>query len=259
MKYLYLSLLMFVTATVTAQKKSFQSAVGIGGIGGYHYGALAFSFEPRFNFYEFSEKESLSVGACFAMGPSIGSDRRTDRDKISGGPIQPGWMVNIPVTVNYTFGNAATPRSYKYIGYSVGAGYAAHNGRRYVDPGPGIDTVEVHAHGLVLDGRINFPRGNSSWSLQSSYMFNFSNNNPDIKGIFSMSLLYNIGIRIHQHREKRHYDHPREYYHELDREMRKKKMESRRKIMAPRGSSNQNLRESRDSLQQIPPDQKQLP
>ncbi|MFX1703834.1 hypothetical protein PV783_07760 [Chitinophaga sp. CC14] len=235
MKYLYLSLLMFVTVTVTAQKKSFQSAVGIGGIGGYHYGAFAFSFEPRFNFYEFSEKESLSIGACFAMGPSY-YDYSTDKGYGGPGPIQPGWMVNVPVTVNYTFGNAATPRSYKYMGYSIGAGYAAHNGRREVDPGPGIDTTEVHAHGLVLDGRINFPMGNSSWSLQSSYMFNFSNNNPDVKGIFSMSLLYNIGIRIHQHRERRHYEHPREYYHELDREMRKKKKEDRRRIMAPRGS-----------------------
>jgi hypothetical protein len=235
MKYLYLPLLMFVTITAAAQKRSFQSAVGIGGIGGYHYSAFAFSFEPRFNFYEFSEKESLSIGACLAMGPSD-YNRKTNKEYGRYGVIRPGWMVNVPVTVNYTFGNAATPHSYKYMGYSIGAGYAAHNGRRFVDPGPGIDSTEVHAHGLVLDGRINFPMGNSSWSLQSSYMFNFSNNNRDIKGIFSMSLLYNIGIRIHQHREKRHYEHPREYYHELDRETRTKKMENRRKIMAPRGS-----------------------
>lgn len=236
MKHLYLSLLVFATLHVTAQKRSFQSAVGVGGIGGYHYGAMAFSFEPRFNFYEFSKKESLSIGACFAIGPSVGSDRRTNKMYDMPGPIQPGWMVNVPVTINYTFGNAATPHSYKYMGYSVGAGYAAHNGRRFVDPGPGIDTTEVHAHGLVLDGRINFPMGNSSWSLQSSYMFNFSNNNPDIKGLFSMSLLYNIGIRIHEHREKGRYKHPREYYHELDRQMRQKKRENKRKAMAPQDS-----------------------
>lgn len=235
MKHLYLLLLLCTTANVSAQKRSFQSAVGLGGIGGYHYGAMAFSFEPRFNFYEFSPKESLSIGACFAMGPSV-ADWRTNKGYGGPGPIHIGWMVNVPVTVNYTFGNAATPHSYKYMGYSIGAGYTANNGHRLVDPGPGIDTAEVHAHGLVLDGRINFPMGNSSWSLQSSYMFNFSNNNPDIKNLFSMSLLYNIGIRIHEHRESRRYKHPREYYHELDRQMRQKKRENRRKAMAPQGS-----------------------
>ena len=234
MKHLYLSLLVFVTVNVSAQKRSFQSAVGPGGIGGYHYGAMAFSFEPRFNFYEFSQKESLSIGACFAMGPSV-ADWRTEKGYYPE-PMQFGWMVNVPVTINYTFGNAATPHSYKYMGYSVGAGYGANNGHRLVDPGPGLDTAEVHVHGLVLDGRINFPIGNSSWSLHSSYMFNFSHNNPDIKGLFSMSLLYNIGIRIHEHRERRRYEHPREYYHELDRQMRQKKRENRRKAMAPRGS-----------------------
>lgn len=212
--------------TVTAQKMSFQSAVGIGGTGGYHHGALAFSYEPRFNFYEFSKQESLSVGVCMAMGPSVADDYRTNKEKFyGGGPIRIPWMMSIPVTVNYTFGNAATPESRRYMGYSAGIGYGLYNASRLTDAHPGRDSTALHVHGLVLDGRINFPMGNSSWSLHPSYMFNFNNNNPDVKGIFSMSLLYNIGVPIHAPREPKHFKHSKQYYRDLNQEMRKRKWE----------------------------------
>ncbi|SEW31194.1 hypothetical protein [Chitinophaga arvensicola] len=227
MKYLYLTLVVCLHTSLiaSAQQQSFQSAVGLGGIGAYRHSAFAFTFEPRFNFYTFSPHESLSIGACMAMGPCGQWDYRESKFVDRRGPMKISWMMNIPVTVNYTFGNAATPGSRRYMGYSAGVGYGTHNASRVTDYAPGLDSAELHAHGLVLDGRINFPIGNSSWSLHSSYMFNFSNNNPDVKGIFTMALLYNIGVPIYGPHPPKHFKHSKEYYRNLKQEERKRKWE----------------------------------
>jgi len=102
MKYLYLTLMvsLHTTLTVTAQKMSFQAAVGMGGNGGYHHRALAFTFEPRFNFYEFSKQESLSIGAALSMGPSINDNYRTYRPEVAHYEIGSiARMVNFPVGI----------------------------------------------------------------------------------------------------------------------------------------------------------------
>lgn len=227
MKYLSLPLFVLLNTlflTTSAQKKnSFQLAVGVGGIGGEHHGALLFNFEPRVNLYEFSDKSSLSVGSSIGIGPTLGNDYRT-KNKITYiiNLPQIGYMVNLPVTINYTFGNGATPRAYKSMGYSVGLGYAWHTASRKIDAGPGVDTTTIHANGLICDAKINFPIGNSSWSLHASYMFNFAKMNPDITGINSIALQYNIRYRIHKNN---HYKHDRSYYREIDRKNRERKQE----------------------------------
>lgn len=164
MKYLYLTLMvsLHTTLTVTAQKMSFQTAVGIGGTGGYHHRALAFSYEPRFNFYEFSKQESLSIGVMMSMGPSINDDYRTYRPQVHSMEIVDiPRMVSFPVTVNYTFGNAATPDSRRYMGYSAGIGYGYLNARRKTDPVHGSDSTALQAHGLVLRRQHQF----SGWQF----------------------------------------------------------------------------------------------
>ncbi|HEY9257564.1 hypothetical protein [Chitinophaga sp.] len=213
--------------TTSAQtKNSFQLAIGVGGIGAEHHIAMLFNFEPRINLFEFSDKSSLSVGSSIGVGPTGTNDYRTKN-------IQPklinlpefGYMVNLPVTINYTFGNGATPRAYKYMGYSIGAGYAWHAASRRIDAGPGVDTTTIHANGLICDTKINFPIGNSSWSLHASYMFNFANMNPDINGINSIALQYNIGYRIRKREKIEHYKHDRKYYQEIDRQNRDRKLQ----------------------------------
>lgn len=197
-------------------------ALGGGSIRGEHHSAVMFNLEPRVNLYEFSDKSSLSVGSSLGVGPTGPNDFRTKnkKQKLINLP-EIGYMVNMPVTLNYTFGNGATPRAYKYMGYSVGVGYAWHAASRRIDAGPGVDTTTIHANGLICDAKINFPVGNSSWSLHASYMFNFAKMNPDINAINSISLQYTFGYHIHKPDGRRYKD--REYYREIARRKREEK------------------------------------
>ncbi|SEW31206.1 hypothetical protein [Chitinophaga arvensicola] len=226
MKYLYLTLIvcLHTTLTVTAQKMSFQSAVGTGYFSGYHHSALGFTYEPRFNFHQFSEKSALSLTGSWTMGPSINDDYRTQQPKYRELLSFP-WMMDAVAAINYSYGNAATPKSYQHFGYTLGIGYGSHRAVRKTDPLPGQDSLYLQAHGLVLHALFNFPVGNSSWSLKPSYMFNFGRLNKDVKGIFGMSLLYNIGVHVNVPKEPPPFRHSKQYYKDLNQEARKRKWE----------------------------------
>lgn len=166
------------------------------------------------------------MGSSLGVGPTGSNDYRTKNKKIYFINLPHiGYMINLPLTINYTFGNGATPRAYKYMGYSLGVGYAWHTASRRIDAGPGVDTTTIHANGLICDAKINFPIGNSSWSLHAAYMFNFAKMNPDINAINSLSLQYNIGYSIRKRTIHQRYKHDRSYYREIDRQNREKKLQ----------------------------------
>ncbi|MBO9730588.1 MAG: hypothetical protein J7623_18240 [Chitinophaga sp.] len=207
MKYVFLYLFLLCITSVlpaVAQNKRFVLPVGVGGISAYHYDGFMLNVEPRLNLYKFSDQSGLSVGTSLATGFGISNKYRYNGESAESRKMDAGYRLSIPVTVNYTFGNGATPVAFKKFGYSAGIGYGVHIGGSMGYPRY-KDSSAVTVSGLVLDAKFNFPLRNTSWSLHPSYMFNYDTKNPDITGLLTISLQYNLGQKIYPKSSYREY------------------------------------------------------
>jgi hypothetical protein len=117
--------------SVSAFAQSFQHGAGLGlyfdnmvpdnvGVGS------AFTYNPRINFAE-TEATSISVGIPLTVG-YMQNTYINDYTYSTGNLIQSasGFMINIPVMVNFNFGGGSSKMSKRRIGGFVGAGYGFH-------------------------------------------------------------------------------------------------------------------------------------
>ncbi|HEY9257563.1 hypothetical protein, partial [Chitinophaga sp.] len=59
-----------------------------------------------------------------------------------------------------------------------------------------VSTNQVHISGVVLSAGLRLPVKNNSFGVRVAYMFNNNQYNPDIPGMTTIGIDYNIGVKI---------------------------------------------------------------
>ncbi|RFS24640.1 hypothetical protein DVR12_05400 [Chitinophaga silvatica] len=202
-RYLCIGLLLSTfSLAASAQKISIQQAGGIGGFFAHQFaGFNLVNYEARLN-YELTPASSISLSGRVTVGYGE-NDYRKEKKALDSvlheyDALGVGWGSGIGTFVSYNFGNAATRTAYKKFGGAVGIGFNHKRGRRFVDSTTIWNGSKVRLSGISLDTKFNFPLRNTSWTFNANYTYDLQRYNPDIKGIFSIALLYNIGIHIHE-------------------------------------------------------------
>ncbi|SEW31220.1 hypothetical protein [Chitinophaga arvensicola] len=189
----------FVLMTnASAQSRLFSHAIGGGLYSGHNYFGGALVYSPRLNYYHFSDKSTLSLGTQIGLGTSIKDNYNSN----TGGNSTSIFMINVPVLLAWNYGNAANNNAYTNWGFFAAAGYGFQNASRgveYIDDEE-VTTNQVHVSGMAISTGLRFPVANSSFGLRFSYLFNNNHFNPDIHGIASFGIDYNIGVRIRRTR-----------------------------------------------------------
>jgi hypothetical protein len=181
-----------------AQSKLYSHTVGGGIYTATNHLGGGIVYSPALNFLVISERSTFSIGTHIALGTNINANYNSN----TGGNSTSIFMADVPLVVAWNFGNAATRNAYMKWGFYAGAGYGFHNATRSVEyfDDEELTTNQVHVSGIVIDTGIRFPIANSSWGARFSYMLNNHQYNPDITGIASIGIDYNIGVKIHRSR-----------------------------------------------------------
>nr|WP_295867185.1 hypothetical protein [uncultured Chitinophaga sp.] len=187
---LYALCFLLIALPVRSQSAYFAHAIGAGLYSGDNHFAGGVVYSPRFNFGIISPRSVFSIGTQLALGGNL----RASYSRYSEGNSTSFFMADVPLFLTYNYGNFATSQSNTKLGLFTGAGYGFHNGSRNVD---NIDDDEnandqVHVSGFAFTTGCRFMIGHTSLGLHFSYLFNNNNYNPDIPGIGSAGLSYNI-------------------------------------------------------------------
>ena len=186
--------LLFFQTYANAQSRLFSHAVGGGLFMSSNYLGGGLIYSPRLNFLRFSDHSTLSIGANIGLGTTINDNYNSN----TGGNSTSIFMANVPFLLSWNFGNAATNKAYMKWGLFAGAGYGFQNAARsveYIDDDEAT-TNQVHISGLVLSAGLRFPVNNHSLGVRLAYMFNNNRYNPDIAGMTTIAIDYNIGAKI---------------------------------------------------------------
>lgn len=189
--------------SVHAQKTLFSHSAGAGFYtGSSDYTAVGLVYSPRINFAVLSERAAFSIGTHLGMGANfrytIGSNAHSSGSNL---------FADLPLVVEYNFGNAATRVASTRFGGFIGTGYCWHFTSRkdIYDVYESDNTVSkgLNLSGPVINAGFRFPIGHASFGLRFAFMFNTGGDSIDsydygngIDGIGSVGLVYNIGTRI---------------------------------------------------------------
>ncbi|WP_343745402.1 hypothetical protein [Chitinophaga sp.] len=188
--WLYTACLLFSILPANSQSRYFAHSVGAGIFTASSHFAGGIVYSPRFNFGVLSRRSAFAIGTQLALGSSL----RASYNRYSGGNSTSFFMADVPILVTYNYGNFATSGSHSRLGIFTGAGYGFHNGSRVMEnmDEEENDSDQVHVSGPVLTTGCRFMIGRTSLGLHFSYLFNSNHYNPDINGIGSAGLSYNI-------------------------------------------------------------------
>ncbi|PSL50222.1 hypothetical protein CLV51_1011566 [Chitinophaga niastensis] len=181
-----------------AQSKLYSHTIGAGLYTASNHLGGGIVYSPSINFLVISPGSTFSIGTHIGLGTNINANYNSS----TGGNSTSIFMADVPLIVAWNFGNAATSKAYTKWGVYAGAGYGFHNATRSVEyfDDEEVTTNQVHVSGIVMDTGVRFPIANSSWGARFSYMLNNNQYNPDITGIGSIGIEYNIGVKIHRSR-----------------------------------------------------------
>ncbi|MBO9730589.1 MAG: hypothetical protein J7623_18245 [Chitinophaga sp.] len=188
--------LLFFLKDASAQSRLFSHAIGGGLFAGNSYLGAGLVYSPRLNFLRFSDHSVLALSTHIGVGTTINDNYNSN----TGGNSTSIFMANMPVLVTWNFGNAATRRAYTKWGFFTGAGYGFHNathGVEFIDDEE-VSSNQIHVSGMVLSAGINFPIANSSFGIRVAHLFNNNQYNPDIAGITTIGIDYNIGVKFNK-------------------------------------------------------------
>ena len=177
-----------------AQKTLFSHAAGVAFYGADDYFSAGLMYAPRINFAVLSETSTFSVGTHLGLGGSFDYNYNS----YYGTQNSVSFFADIPLVVEYNFGNAATRVAYKKFGGFIGGGYGWHAvthsenyGDDYYDDYDYRESATVH--GPVINGGFRFPIGRASFGVRVSYLFNDNKDDVYVDGIGSLAMVFNIG------------------------------------------------------------------
>ncbi len=208
-----LSLLLAGIPAFSQEKNShvfFSHSIGFTGFGGItpdlyqdqSYTAFGFTYSPRVNFLVLSPASSFSFGTHLTFGGSFSASTDNYGDTHTAST----YMADIPLVLEYNFGNAATREAFKRWGFFVGGGYGWHNARANVDYEGYLYPEDVHLAGPVFNVGMRFPIALASLGIRFSYLSNNHAYNPEfpLDGLFGFGVEYNFGSRTRPREKKQH-------------------------------------------------------
>jgi hypothetical protein len=189
-----------ITKAQSKKSNYFAHSAGFIFFGATEYFSAGVVYSPRINFLILSEKSTFSVGTHLGLGANFNysSDSRGNSSSSSS------YAVDLPLMIEYNFGNAATRNANTKFGGFAGAGYGWHNATRgffttYTGSAQPED-ADLHISGLAVNAGFRFPLGRTSFGIRAGYLFNNSLNNPDVNGVGSFAIEFNIGTWIKKKR-----------------------------------------------------------
>ncbi len=165
---------------------------GVGADMKYAYPTIGIHYSPRINLARWSWNGSFSLDFPMHLGISYGSDLVT-RPNLP--QVQPEKKANftaeIPITLNFNFGQAATKRSTANFGAFFGVGFSfayLPTGRTGIFNNATNQATFNDPIGFGPHGRagIRFRTGTISWQMYTSFMYN----------IYQPSHLFGVGVGL---------------------------------------------------------------
>jgi hypothetical protein len=158
---------------------------------------VVFTYSPRFSFAE-AEKTSLSIGVPVTVGFSGGYNGVYNSDDGYYDENTLGYMVNVPVILNFNIGAGSSRDCQDRMGFFIGAGYAYHVGT--VDEekyDPEYIGYYTHTHTMSTTGpaaniglRIGVGRRKRhNIEIRTSYMKGITSHKPHV---FGATCLFNF-------------------------------------------------------------------
>ena len=177
-----------------AQKTLFAHSAGVAFYGADDYFSAGLLYAPRINFAVLSETSAFSVGTHLGLGGSFNYGYSSN----FGSQTSTSFFADVPLVVEYNFGNAATRVAYKKFGGFIGGGYGWHavtHSESYGDDyfGDYDYSESANVHGPVINGGFRFPIGRASFGVRVSYLFNDNKDEVYVDGIGSLAMVFNIG------------------------------------------------------------------
>jgi len=152
----------------------------------YASGGLLYS--PRMNFAMLSDNASVSLGTHLGIGNSLDSDTDDSNNSIYN------YSIDVPIVVEYNFGNGATNTTTYRFGGFIGGGYGFHNAQWKKVEGGYLYDKSLHIRGPVINGGLRFTITRTiPLGVRVGYMFNGSPGFTGVSGIGTAALFINIG------------------------------------------------------------------
>ncbi|WP_143305038.1 hypothetical protein [Chitinophaga vietnamensis] len=186
---------LFCQLLASAQSLRFSQSVGLGLFTARNYLSGGLVYSPRYNFFVLSPRAAVSVGTHLGLGANLHESYTSN----SSGESSSVFIIDVPLVINYNYGNAATRKASQRWGFFAGGGYGFHNASRNIDNTDLEEesgTEAIHIKGPVLNAGLQFPLGRSSLSLRGAWLLNDGTNNKDIQSITSVGVSYNIGVHF---------------------------------------------------------------
>lgn len=153
------------------------------------------TYSPRINFLE-QPDFSLSVGIPLSIGISGSYSSNYNSQYGSSTDNTLGFMANIPLIVNFNFGNGSSPDNDSRFGFYIGGGAGYHYGKYNVDSVDsyyGDYTYQATIKGFGPAGnvgvRFGVGRGTHNVEARLTYMKSMDNSKANI---FGMGALFNF-------------------------------------------------------------------
>jgi len=152
--------------------------------------SFAFSYSPRFSFLE-NENSSVSVGIPLSVGFSGSYNAYYNSYDGYYEDNSLGYMINVPVMINFNFGAGSFKGNKSKWGFFVGAGYGFHTGTVdydvYDEYGSSYTTSETRTTtGLAANAGMRIGLGyrkKHNLEIRTSYMKGVGDYKPDIFGV----------------------------------------------------------------------------
>lgn len=161
-----------------AQETSFSYGSGIAYFGSKYSASFGYCFTPRFNFYQFKNIASLSIGTHAAIGKTFSYNDK----EVWYAPI----LIDIPVLLEFNLGNSATNYAKSIFGAFVGIGFGYNNTSYNSDASKLLNGASLEASnsniGMVFNLGLRVFMRNSPITFRYSYMKNNAIPGCDISG-----------------------------------------------------------------------------
>ncbi len=177
-----------------AQKTFFAHSAGVAFYGATDYFSGGLMYSPRINVAVLSERSTFSIGTHLGLGGSFGYDYNAYD---GGASNSVSVFIDLPLMVEYNFGNAATRIANTKFGGFVGAGYGWHRLVQSIDTEFGAFTSNTTSRGPVVNAGFRFPIGRASFGVRGAYLIN-TDEISVLDGVGSLAFVYNIGTKINR-------------------------------------------------------------
>jgi hypothetical protein len=171
---------------------SFSHTVGFTLYTAHQYTSFGLLYSPRLNFAQFSDNATFSLGTHLGLANSLDATSETNNSNTFD-----NYSIDVPIVVEYNFGNGASDESLNLFGFFIGGGYGFHNAEWKKIENSSLYNRSLHIRGPVINGGLRFTVGGMfPLGVRVGYMFNNSPGFNDVKGIGTAAIVVNLSTLL---------------------------------------------------------------